>query len=85
MTPRISVVIPTYKRPQLLLRCLKSVLTQRFETDAYEVIVVDDGHDDATKHLVESQLGGERSAAPSSRSPTTTPCPPATGWPKASG
>lgn len=63
MTPRISVVIPTYKRPQLLLRCLKSVLTQRFETDAYEVIVVDDGHDDATKHLVESLIDGAPLAA----------------------
>lgn len=63
MTPRLSVVIPTYKRPQLLLRCLKSVLTQRFDTDAYEVIVVDDGHDDATKHLVESLINGAPLAA----------------------
>lgn len=63
MTPRISVVIPTYKRPQLLLRCLKSVLTQHFETDAYEVIVVDDGHDDATQRLVESLIDGAPLAA----------------------
>lgn len=63
MTPRISVVIPTYRRPQLLLRCLTAVLTQRIETDAYEVIVVDDGHDDATRHLVESLIDGAPLAA----------------------
>ena len=61
--PRISVVIPTYKRPQLLLRCLTAVLTQRIEPDAYEVIVVDDGHDDATRELVESLREGAPLAA----------------------
>lgn len=61
--PRISVVIPTYKRPQLLLRCLTAVLTQNFEADDYEVIVVDDGHDDATRELVESVADGAPLAA----------------------
>jgi glycosyltransferase involved in cell wall biosynthesis len=61
--PRISVVIPTYKRPQLLLRCLTTVLSQHFDADAYEVIVVDDGHDDATKHLIESLKEGAPLAA----------------------
>jgi glycosyltransferase involved in cell wall biosynthesis len=61
--PRISVVIPTYKRPQLLLRCLTTVLTQHIDADAYEVIVVDDGHDDATQHLVESLKEGAPLAA----------------------
>ncbi|MBL0727184.1 glycosyltransferase family 2 protein [Piscinibacter sp. HJYY11] len=52
--PRISVVIPTYKRPELLLRCLRAVLSQR-QVDArdYEVVVVDDGHDDATRDAVQ--------------------------------
>lgn len=63
MIPRISVVIPTYKRPQLLLRCLTAVLTQRIDADAYEVIVVDDGHDDATQHVVESLRNGAPLAA----------------------
>jgi glycosyltransferase involved in cell wall biosynthesis len=52
--PRISVVIPTFRRPDLLARCLASVLGQRFDPRAYEVIVVDDGHDEATRALVES-------------------------------
>jgi glycosyltransferase involved in cell wall biosynthesis len=61
--PRITIVIPTCKRPQLLLRCLTAVLTQRFEPDAYEVIVVDDGHDDATRDLVQAVAEGAPLAA----------------------
>ena len=38
--PTVSIVIPTYKRPQLLSRAIDSVLAQTF-TD-FEVIVVDD-------------------------------------------
>jgi glycosyltransferase involved in cell wall biosynthesis len=52
--PRLSVVIPTYRRPELLARCLVAVLTQSIERDAYEIIVVDDGHDDATRAQVEA-------------------------------
>ncbi|MBX3620352.1 MAG: glycosyltransferase [Rhizobacter sp.] len=63
MTPRISVVITTRSRPQLLLRCLTAVLTQQFEPEAYEVIVVDDGHDDATRDLVHAVADGAPLAA----------------------
>src|SRR5438045_2636963 len=51
---RISVVIPTYHRPDLLKRCLDAVLSQRIDAAAYEVMVVDDGHDDATQALVQT-------------------------------
>lgn len=51
--PRVSVVIPTYRRPELLLRCLGGVLAQRLD-GGFEVIVVDDGHDDATQRAVEA-------------------------------
>lgn len=61
--PRISVVIPTCKRPQLLLRCLTAVLKQDYEPDAYEVIVVDDGHDDVTRDLVQAVAEGAPLAA----------------------
>jgi glycosyltransferase involved in cell wall biosynthesis len=61
--PRISIVIPTYKRPQLLLRCLTAVLTQRIEPDVYEVVVVDDGHDDETRDLVQALAEGAPQAA----------------------
>ena len=52
-TPRMSVVVPTYRRPELLTRCLATVLSQSLDGDAYEVIVVDDGHDETTRLAVE--------------------------------
>lgn len=39
--PVVSVIVPTYNRPQLLARALQSVLRQSY-TD-FEIIVVDDG------------------------------------------
>jgi glycosyltransferase involved in cell wall biosynthesis len=45
---KISVIIPTYKRPALLLRCLDAVRSQVFNKEAYEIIVVSDGPDKAT-------------------------------------
>lgn len=49
---KVSVVIPTYKRNQLLKRCLESVAKQKFSSDEYEIIVADDAADAATKNLV---------------------------------
>src|SRR6056297_356635 len=43
--PKVTVVVSTYKRPELLARFLESVLAQTL-TD-FEVIVVDDGGGDA--------------------------------------
>ncbi|MGY1703978.1 glycosyltransferase [Geodermatophilus sp. SYSU D00697] len=51
-TPRISVVIPTYNRAQLLMRALTALRNQSLEPHDYEVIVVDDGSTDATPELV---------------------------------
>ncbi len=39
--PKVSVIIPTFNRPELLLRAARSVLAQTFQD--FEVIVVDDG------------------------------------------
>lgn len=50
--PRVAVVIPTCRRPALLLRCLEAVLAQRFPPEAFEVIVVDDGRGDDIADLV---------------------------------
>lgn len=41
----ISVVIPTYKRPQLLERCLASLNVQRFDMNRCEILVADDAAD----------------------------------------
>jgi glycosyltransferase involved in cell wall biosynthesis len=50
--PRVSVVIPTYNRLQLLKETLDSVLRQTIPV--HEIIVVDDGSTDATHDLVRS-------------------------------
>jgi len=51
---RLSVVIPTYRRPDLLVRCLEAVFAQTLDPHAFEVIVVDDGHTDDTQAVVDA-------------------------------
>jgi glycosyltransferase involved in cell wall biosynthesis len=50
--PRVSVVVPTYQRPELLQRCLDALARQRMPAGSYEVIVVDDGRSDETREQV---------------------------------
>lgn len=49
-----SVIIPTYKRPELLQRCLEALspARQRFYRDRYEVIVCDDEPAEQTREVV---------------------------------
>jgi glycosyltransferase involved in cell wall biosynthesis len=55
----ISVVVPTYRRPALLAACLNALCQQDFPADRYEIVVCDDGPDEATRtcaeHLAEDQ------------------------------
>lgn len=57
---RISVVIPTWRRPSLLLDCLHALSLQHFPVDHFEVIVVSDGDDPATADAIRSWRGPER-------------------------
>ncbi len=53
MTYRVSVVIPTFKRPDLLEHCLHALTQQDISPTDFEVIVVDDAASDATRQQVE--------------------------------
>jgi glycosyltransferase involved in cell wall biosynthesis len=52
--PLVSVVVPTYRRPELLRRCLTALHAQTLPPDRYEIVVVDDGLDGDTRREVES-------------------------------
>jgi GT2 family glycosyltransferase len=50
---RVSVVMPTYRRPALLERCLQALVHQDFAARDYEVIVADDAASEMTRGQVE--------------------------------
>lgn len=50
---KVAVVVPTYRRPLLLARCLVALTRQTFAADDYEIIVVDDGADTETERTVQ--------------------------------
>lgn len=52
MVPRVSIVVPTYRRPHLLDRCLTALCRQDVGAHAYEIVVADDGNDARTRRLV---------------------------------
>jgi glycosyltransferase involved in cell wall biosynthesis len=49
---QVSVVVPTYKRPELLNRCLAALFSQTMNPSDYEIVVVDDGATEHTKQTV---------------------------------
>jgi glycosyltransferase involved in cell wall biosynthesis len=48
--PRITVILPTFRRPESLRRAILSVLSQTFP--AFQICVYDDASDDDTKEVV---------------------------------
>jgi glycosyltransferase involved in cell wall biosynthesis len=49
---KVSVIIPTFKRPYLLGRCLLNLSRQKFDAEWYEVICITDGPDGETRRVV---------------------------------
>ena len=57
MPVQLSVVIPTYRRPELLRRCLDALIAQDLAADRFEIVVVDDGSGDATSDVLAAASG----------------------------
>jgi len=53
MSLRVSVVVPTYRRPELLGRCLAALTAQTLASDSYEILVADDAASAQTQQQVE--------------------------------
>lgn len=55
---RFSVVVPTYRRPDALKACLTAIRAQDLSGKMFEVVVVDDADDAATRELLAEFSGG---------------------------
>jgi cellulose synthase/poly-beta-1,6-N-acetylglucosamine synthase-like glycosyltransferase len=64
VTPRVSVVVPTHLRTDLLLRCLDALLSQDLPASEYEVIVCDDAASAETRCAVERRAAETRRSGP---------------------
>ena len=53
MSIAVSVVVPTFRRPELLARCLEALLAQEFAPEDYEIVIVDDAASKQTLLQVE--------------------------------
>ncbi|HLW68446.1 MAG TPA: glycosyltransferase [Gemmataceae bacterium] len=53
MTLRASVVVPTFRRPELLGRCLTALLRQRLDAGQFEIVVADDAAEESTRCQVQ--------------------------------
>lgn len=51
---RFSIVIPTYNRSEKLKECLLTLFKQEYAKSEYEIIVVDDGSQDATLQVLKT-------------------------------
>lgn len=56
MPVRVSVVVPTYVRPDLLQRCLEALQNQTLSFSEYEIIVCDDGPSVQAANVVRQAL-----------------------------
>lgn len=50
---RVSVVVPTYNRSDLLNRCLAALLAQDFDAADFEIVVADDAASEETRQIVD--------------------------------
>jgi len=49
---KVSVLVPIFNQAKYIGRCLRSLISQTFNRNLYEIIVIDDGSKDSTKHIL---------------------------------
>lgn len=84
---RVSVVVPTYRRPDLLDRCLAALTAQELDSASFEVIIADDAGSEATRQQV-AGWAARAAVAIDYTTPTVTHGPAAArnaGWRSARG
>ena len=64
MTIDVSVVVPTFNRPDFLDRCLSALVAQSIGPSSYEIIIADDAASEATRGQVEEWRNRCSSAGP---------------------
>ncbi len=52
MVPRVSVIVPTFRRDRFLERCLDALGNQDLEPDRFEILVSDNAGSETTERLV---------------------------------
>jgi glycosyltransferase involved in cell wall biosynthesis len=50
----VSIVVPTYRRDDLLRQCLAALEKQRFDAGRYEILIADDSGQPTTRSVVEN-------------------------------
>ena len=50
-TPKVSIILPTYNRADLIMETIRSILSQTYQN--WELLVIDDGSDDKTEEIIE--------------------------------
>ena len=59
---RVSVVVPTYHRPDLLARCLDALAAEDLDPGSFEILVADDAGSEDTRRQVEAFAAASRAA-----------------------
>lgn len=66
-TTAVSVVVPTYRRPDLLARCLQALCAQTLDPHTYEIIVADDDGSDRSIPALVAEMADATAGAPAIR------------------
>lgn len=56
-TPKVSIILPTYNRADLIMETVDSILNQTYQN--WELIIIDDGSDDNTQEII-AQIKDQR-------------------------